>query len=240
MTARICIDLIKVNITAFFAVSCKKTAKKGYGVKKIFFTALAAISLATPAVAADDVFQSGDWMVRVRALGVLPDVSSSLSPIGGTVKINNTAVPEIDFTRFFTSNISAELIAAVTPHNLRVKSGSATGTDAGRAWLLPPTLTLQYHITQLCPYVIPYVGAGVNYTHFYDTTAGALGTVKYDDSFGGALQAGVDIPIKNNWYANLDVKKVYVSTKATFAPSGIRAKVDIDPWLVGVGIGYKF
>ena len=50
----------------------------------------------------------------------------------------------------------------------------------------------------------------------------------------------MDIPITGNWYANIDVKKVFISTTAKFSPSGIRADVDIDPWLVGVGVGYKF
>jgi outer membrane protein len=84
------------------------------------------------------------------------------------------------------------------------------------------------------------VGAGVNYTHFFNEDAGSLNSVKYDDSFGFALQAGVDIPIQDNWYFNIDVKKVYIDTTAKFSPSGVRADVDIDPWLVGVGIGYKF
>ena len=221
--------------------------------KKLALSIAAVISSAVPAFAApvaapkapissssDSPFKAGDLMVRVRALGVLPDESSNLTPIGGTVDVSDNVVPEVDFSYFFTSNISAELIAAITPHNVKVNSGAANGTDAGRAWLLPPTLTLQYHFTQLCPQAIPYVGAGVNYTHFFAANAGSLGSVKYDDSFGGALQAGVDIPIGHNWYANLDVKKVYITTNAKFSPSGINAHVNIDPWLVGVGVGYKF
>lgn len=208
--------------------------------KKTILTTLTLLALASPAMAEESPFKAGDWMLRARALNVRPDVGSSLNPIGGTVGINKTVVPELDLSYFATPNISLELIAAVTPHDVHVNSGAASGTDAGRAWLLPPTLTLQYHITQLTPYVIPYVGAGVNYTHFFNTSAGALGSVKYRDSFGGALQAGVDVPLKDNWYFNMDVKKVYIDTRADFAPSGIRANVDIDPWIVGVGIGYKF
>ena len=203
--------------------------------KKILFGALAAISLAQPAMAADNAdFKAGDWLLRARAVGVMPQESSSLS-IGGTVAIDNTVVPELDLSYFFTSNISAELIAAVTKHNV-VTSG---GVDAGHAWLLPPTLTLQYHVNQF-QQMKPYFGAGINYTHFFNANAGALTNVKYDDSVGAALQAGVDIPIKGNWYANVDVKKIFISTTAKFAPSGIRANVDIDPVLFGVGIGYKF
>lgn len=201
--------------------------------KKVLLSTAVLLMLSTPAFATDS-FKSGDFMIRARALGVVPDESGHVSN-GDTVSIDTSVVPEFDFSYFFTPNISAELIAAVTPHDVKTSSG----IDAGSAWLLPPTLTLQYHFTQ-CPKVIPYVGAGVNYTHFFNADAGALNSVKYEDSFGGALQAGMDIPIKDNWYANIDVKKAFISTTAKFSPSGVRADVDIDPWLVGVGVGYKF
>ena len=125
----------------------------------------------------------------------------------------------------------------MTRHN--VNATAAGGINAGSAWLLPPTLTLQYHFNQM-QQVKPYVGAGVNYTHFFNEDGGALHDVKYEDSFGGALQAGVDVPLGTNTYANLDVKKVFISTTAKFAPSGVKANVDLDPWLIGVGVGYKF
>jgi outer membrane protein len=144
-------------------------------------------------------------------------------------------VPELDASYFFTPNISAELIAAVSRH----KVSTDGGVDAGSAFLLPPTLTLQYHFTNLGK-IIPYIGAGVNYTHFFNEDAGALNDVKYDDSFGAALQAGADIPLQGNWFANVDVKKIFINTTAKFSPSGVRADVDLDPWFVGFGVGYKF
>lgn len=202
--------------------------------KKIVLGTLGALCASTSAFATDD-FKAGDWMVRARALGVIPQEGSTLSGATGRIKVDNSLVPEVDFSYFFTSNISAELIAAVTPHNI----ATSNGVDAGNSWLLPPTLTLQYHFNQL-ESIKPYVGAGVNYTHFFNNDAGALNAVEYNDSFGGALQAGVDIPIKEHWYVNFDVKKVYINTTAKFSPSGVRADVDIDPWLIGVGIGYKF
>jgi len=202
--------------------------------KKIVFAAAAALAAASPAVAADNNFKAGDVMIRARALNVMPDESSSMN-IADNVKLSNSLVPELDATYFFTPNIAAELIAAVSPHRVSTKGG----VDAGDVWLLPPTLTLQYHFNQFDS-VKPYVGAGVNYTHFFGANAGSLSDPKYDDSFGGALQAGADVPLGNNWYANLDVKKIYIDTTAKFSGGAVRADVDIDPWIVGVGLGYKF
>jgi outer membrane protein len=208
---------------------------------KTLLTSVALIALtAGSAFAAGDTkapssdFKAGDILIRARALGVVPDESSSMS-IADEVKLSNSYVPEIDATYFFTPNVAAEVIAAVTPHNV----STTGGVDAGDVWLLPPTVTLQYHFTQLKG-VKPYVGAGINYTHFYNADPGVLGDVKYSDSWGGALQAGADFPLGNNWYANVDVKKLYIDTTAKFSNDTIRADVDIDPWVIGMGVGYKF
>ncbi len=196
---------------------------------------VALLAFSNIAVAATETspFKQGDVLVRVRMLGVVPQEDSNAS-VGGSVNVNNSVTPEVDASYFFTPNISAELIAATTKHDLSHSSGA----DAGSAWLLPPTLTLQYHATYWHD-VLPYVGAGINYTHFYDTKGGALGSVSYTDSVGGALQAGADIPMGGNWYANVDVKKIFVSTTAKFS-SGVRANVDIDPLVMGVGVSYRF
>lgn len=196
--------------------------------------------LATAALAASASAEDGKWMIRARALGVIPQEDSSISPIGGKAAVDNSVVPELDFTYFFTENVAAELIAAITPHDVVAKGTSLGNVDVGNAWLLPPTLTLQYHFTGLPNGIKPYVGAGINYTHFYNEDAGALNTVDYKDSFGGALQVGVDIPVKDNWYVNLDVKKVFIDTKAKFNGGAVVADVDIDPLLIGAGVGYRF
>lgn len=186
------------------------------------------------AVTASNDFKAGDWMVRVRGLGVIPQESSNIN-IADKVKVDNTYVPEVDLTYFFTPNIAVEAIAATTKHEVTTKGGA----NAGSAWLLPPTVTLQYHVNEL-NWIKPYVGAGVNYTHFYDAKGGALGDATYSDSFGPALQAGFDVPLGGNWYANADVKKLWIHTTAKFAGGAVRSNVDIDPVLAGVGIGYKF
>lgn len=224
LTQNITLALLATTILAQPALAAPKAAKKP----------APAEASKSYSVANDSPFKAGDFMIRARAIGVIPQESSDMN-IAAKVKVDNSVVPELDFTYFFTSNIAVELIAAITPHDVK----TSTGVDAGSSWLLPPTLTLQYHFTQFAE-AKPYVGAGVNYTHFFNPDAGALNSVKYDDSFGAALQAGVDVPLHDNWYFNLDVKKVFINTTAKFSPSGIRADVDINPWIVGVGIGYKF
>ena len=209
--------------------------------KKLALYSILLLSTAHSAFAADG--NEGNWMIRARALGVVPSESSTVNvsgTVGGQAKVDNSVTPELDFTYFFTKNIAAELIAAVTKHDVKaVGSAAGANVNVGSAWLLPPTLTLQYHFTDWSV-AKPYIGAGVNYTHFYDEKPGVLSTVHYKDSFGGALQAGVDIPVKDHWYLNFDVKKVFIKTTANFNSGTVLADVNIDPWIVGVGIGYRF
>ena len=59
------------------------------------------------------------------------------------------------------------------------------------------------------------------------------------DSWGPALQAGVDIPVGKNLYLNFDVKKVYIKTDVSL--SGVnKGSFKVDPLLVGVGLGMRF
>lgn len=185
---------------------------------------------------------AGHFMIRARALGVLPQegVNITGAVTGSQIDIDNSVVPEFDFSYFLTNNIALELIAAVTPHNASTKTSSVGALDLGSVWLLPPTLTAQYHFTDLGAFK-PYVGAGVNYTVFFGEDEGASVTsAKYGNSFGPALQAGFDYKLDDHWAFNVDVKKIWINTDVKFNAGAIRADVDIDPVLIGVGFGYKF
>ena len=195
---------------------------------------LAAISIPINAQAAND----SPWMVRARGILVAPNESANITPIGGDVQIDNSFVPEVDVSYFFAKNWAVELIAAVTPHDV----SHTAGVDLGSAWLLPPTLTLQYHFDPDGAAIRPYVGAGINYTTFFSVDEPAGLNIDYGDSFGLALQAGFDIPFGKGWSVNVDVKKIYINTDVTILGLGpvVRADVDIDPVVFGVGVGYRY
>lgn len=194
------------------------------------------------------------WQVRVRGVGVVPDESAKIGIIGGDANISNTLIPELDFTYFFTKNISAELILGTTKHEVStigsdisaIGGPTSADIDLGSVYLLPPTLTLQYHF--LTEEVFrPYVGAGVNYTIFYNEKQGSVvKDIKYENSFGYAFQIGFDLMIDDTFFVNADVKKLFLKTDVTvdgsnLAPGlSIPADVDINPWLIGLGVGMKF
>ena len=185
-----------------------------------------------------------DLLFRARALDVRPQESSRITPIGGSIEASNTVVPEIDATYFLTDNIAFEVIAATTEHDMKANGTSSGNLNLGKVSLLPPTLTAQYHFMPKSSFS-PYLGAGVNYTWFYDATApgGTVYNVGYKDNFGTVLQAGFDYMIDRNWGINFDVKKLILrpgynaTVNNTIAVSGTAA---LDPWLIGAGVTYRF
>ena len=197
-------------------------------------------SLSTAPIAfAQDV--EDPWLIRLRMIDVIPDESADIDIIGGDAKISDQIVPELDISYFFTENVAAELILATNPHDVSVTGTSLGDVDLGDVTLLPPTLTLQYHFAPRASFR-PYVGAGVNYTMFYDNDPGDAVSVNYDNSFGFALQAGADIPVNDTYFFNVDVKKLFLSTDVTVdaGVATIGADVDINPWILGVGVGRRF
>lgn len=185
--------------------------------------------------------QAGDLLVRARGILVAPDVSSTVSVIGGDVDADNSVVPEVDFSYFFTDNIAAELILATTRHDMSDDNSAIGDVDLGEVWLLPPTLTLQYHFKNDSSFT-PYVGAGLNYTIFYgeDAPGGTVVAIDYENGIGYALQAGLDYGVGGNWVLNADLKKVFLNTDVKINGGAINADVDLDPWIFGVGFGYRF
>lgn len=200
--------------------------------------AAALMLAAAPAALAAAPYEAGDFLVRVRVVDAMPDIGSQVN-LGSQYHVTSSdfALPEVDFTYFLDPHWSLELIAGTSKHSLYLNKSVYLGS----AWLLPPTLTAQYHFDQLGPFK-PYVGAGINYSLFYDKrgTSG-LGKLKMTDQWGFALQAGADIPLTEDgrYFLNVDVKKIFVSTHASFTASAATANVDVNPWVFGAGVGVK-
>jgi outer membrane protein len=209
----------------------------------LLLTGLIAATLPAMAQSAKE----GDWLVRVRAVQIDTDHTSepipSLAVPGDAIQVSNKTIPEIDFTRFFSKNLAAELILTYPQkHNLNF-TGSAVGSfNAGTFKHLPPTLTLQWHFAPDADYR-PYLGVGLNYTRFSSVNLRVPGVTNLhveSNSVGGALQAGIDIKLGNAMFLNFDLKKVQIRTDV-FNDAGVKVShLRPDPVLFGVGLGYRF
>jgi|SRR5271166_2730488 len=206
--------------------------------------AAAAAMLATlalsPARADDD-----PWEVRLRAVYLDPanksDAISALSVPSDAIHINGKWLPDVDFEYYWTPNWSTELILTYPQSQTVTVSGTSIGTFKH----LPPVLTMKYDFLPNEDFQ-PYVGVGVNFTIISDVNLAVPGTTPIplklsSTSFGPALQAGFDYKLQDHWYLNADVKWFKLQSDVDVAASGAQVStVHVDPFLFGVGIGYRF
>jgi outer membrane protein len=178
-----------------------------------------------------NVFADADsWMVRVRAVHIGPQNSSS--PLAG-LAVSSKTIPEVDIGYFFTNNISAELVLTYPQRH----DVSLNGSKLGTLNELPPTLLAQYHFSPGSSFDL-YVGAGLNFTLFSSVNIPGFDVSK--SSTGGALQVGFDVPLINNMSLNVDLKKVYMKTDVSTTAGTYVSTLKIDPVLFGIGLGWKF
>jgi len=177
----------------------------------------------------------GDVLGRVRVISIEPQASSNGTLSAINTGVNNSMVPELDFTYMALDHVGIELILATSRHTVTSNIGKL-----GSVGVLPPTVLLQYHFN---PHgkIRPYVGAGLNYTLFYnsDLSAGSQPVSVGNHSFGGAVQAGVDVQVARNLFVNFDVKQLWMRTSATMGGQSL-GTLRINPLVVGVGLGMKF
>jgi outer membrane protein len=202
----------------------------------------AVMALGMGAGAAQAAEGEGPWLVRARVIGVLPDASVSVPAIPGAgVDISDRYVPELDISYFFAKNWAVETICCITPHDVTLKPTPTTTLDLGSTTLLPASFVLQYHFAPDATFQ-PYVGAGVNYTIFFNTKDGDVDKVSYDNSFGSVIQAGADYKLASGWRINFDVKKIFLETdvRVRIGTAVIPATATIDPLVIGIGFGKRF
>ncbi|WP_303828415.1 OmpW/AlkL family protein [Asticcacaulis taihuensis] len=207
-------------------------------------SALALVATAGVTHAADFTpKQKGTFIVAARVTTVAPDESGDIKTAAGVdsglnVDVNNSTVPTLGFTYFFTDHVAVEGILGTSKHQIKAV-GPSTDVEVHETWVLPPVVTLQYHFNPAGK-VSPYVGAGVNYMDWYGGKDQNGFKVRLKSGAGTALQAGVDVALQGPWSLNLDVKKVFYKTDAKINDGALVSKVKLDPVVASVGIAYRF
>ncbi|WP_278411936.1 OmpW/AlkL family protein [Stutzerimonas kunmingensis] len=226
--------------------------------RKTLFTASAlALALAAPFAQA---FEAGDIIVRAGAITVDPHEDSSdidhavLGDVAGSkATLDSNTQLGLNFAYMVTDKVGIELLAA-TPfsHDVGVKGmpGPYAGLNGklGSLKHLPPTLSVIYYPLEKTSAFQPYVGAGINYTWFFDTELSSSAEDKgfsgldMKDSWGLAAQVGMDYMLTDNIMLNAQLRYIDIDTTGTTYLAGDKVKVDVDvdPFVYMVGLGYKF
>lgn len=192
--------------------------------------------------------QEGDFIVRAGIASVVPnDSSDKILGSQSELAVNSNTQLGLTLGYMFTDNISFEVLAA-TPFSHKISTDLLGLGDIAETKHLPPTLMVQYYFGEANSTFRPYVGAGLNYTTFFDESFNGTGSsatltdLKLDDSWGLAANAGVDYMLNDSWFLNASVWYANIETTATYKYGGAAQSTDvkINPWVFMIAGGYKF
>ncbi|WP_194208446.1 outer membrane protein OmpW [Superficieibacter sp. 1612_C1] len=210
--------------------------------KKIALAAVILSSLSGGAWA----HEAGEFFIRAGSATVRPTEGSDnvLGSLGGFNVDNNTQMG-LTLTYMATDNVGVELLAA-TP--FRHKVGTGPTGDIATVHQLPPSLMAQWYFGDSSSKVRPYIGAGVNYTTFFDESFNdtgkdaGLSDLSLKDSWGAAGQVGLDYLINRDWLINMSVWYMDIDTEVKFKAGGVQQNVNtrLDPWVFMFSAGYRF
>jgi len=155
--------------------------------------ALVAAMAATFATGPVSAYEAGDFIARAGWAHLEPDDSADdFSNLPGTsVKVDSADTLGISFSYLVTDHIGVGLLG-VYPFTVDIegdKGALANDDKVADTKALPPTLTLQY-LFDTGPDFHPYIGAGINYTYFWDEST------KNNSTLGGS---SVDLRTAGAW-----------------------------------------
>lgn len=197
--------------------------------------------------------EKGDWIFRAGVGTVSPD-SPVYSDEDLAVQVDDGTSLTLMGTYMITENWAFDVLAAWPfNHDASLDVFGVGNVPLAEFDHLPPTFSFQYHFIPDGKFQ-PYVGLGLNYTTFFsiDIDSGlaealdAVGStidLDLDDSFGVAAQVGADIMMNDRWLFNVDVRYLSIETDATLSLDGVAEdpiKLDVNPWVYSLNIGYKF
>ena len=205
---------------------------------KVAKSALAAALAGGLLLGTAQAYEAGDWLLRGGIYGVFPKSDNLTLGPGAKLDVDDGYSFGFNITYMATPNIGIELLAAWPfSHDISL-SGAGT---VGETKHLPPTLSVQYHFMPTSN-IRPYAGLGLNFTTFFDTDAkGALRgqSLKLENSWGVAVQLGIDIDVAPNWFINADLRYIDIESDAKL--DGVKiGTVEIDPVVFGLNIGTRF
>ena len=184
-------------------------------------------------------------------------------------ELENSDTAEFKFDYLVNDNVSLGLILGVPPtFDIKGKGqllGGALNLDefskVGDVKVYSPVVTGKYTFGAVNNKLRPYVGAGFMYAHFSnfkldsavvsDTASKGISirNVKIDDAVAPVAFIGADYNITKNWFATASVSYVHLSTNAKLDVASNttgatlvtgRSKIEINPIVTYLGVGYRF
>jgi outer membrane protein len=154
------------------------------------------------------------------------------------IEVSDGAAVTFAATYMLDSHWGIEAFAALpVSHDIALSGQMPVGTIDQ----IPPTVSVQYYFYDPNGRVRAYVGAGLNYTVFFnERTRGALAgaDLSLDSSIGPSVQFGLDFDLSQAWLVALDARWFDIDSKARLDGASI-GRIELDPYAVGLFIGRR-
>jgi len=225
------------------------------------FTSVILSALAGTAHAENDnEFRLGAYLIHYNAQA--QDATGSgiaAIPPGDhlNLSVENVQTLYFAYVRHLSPHFDLELAAGIPPKTNTVGKGSPTfgsvpfagQTIATTRWF-SPTMVVNYKFLDPSSAFRPYLGLGINYTHFYnnastpagDAVGGGPTSVTLADSIGASGTVGVSYRVQKNWTLYGSYSQTHTRSAAVLTSSGASRSttVDFQPSAVVLSAGYSF
>jgi outer membrane protein len=208
---------------------------------EVLAVALALLFAAGAASAQDNIVKFGvtEYTTHTQTNGI----SGVGVPPGANADTGNATTVIFTYERLLTPNFGIELALGIPPRLQANATGSVAflGDDVLSAKIVAPTVFLNYHFGAPGDTWRPYVGAGINYTRFVSIQSKLSSTAEMSDSWGWAVQGGMEYVLNEQWslfgsVSALKVKSDLVASGATV----LQTTIDFRPVVYTIGAAYKF
>jgi outer membrane protein len=213
----------------------------------------------TGAASADDLLAND---VRIGSYSVFyhtsaEDLSGPYVPPGVNFRAENLETLYFGYIRWLTPDINLELAMGYPPLAKVKGSGPATlgsvpynGQVVSSARWIAPTLLVEYNFLSVNSPFRPFIGAGVNYTTFYDRDSTAVGNAasggptrtSLTASVGPAVTTGLSYRITDRWHLHSSYSWSRVKSNLTADTDGVirTSRISFGPQALVISIGYSF
>jgi outer membrane protein len=164
------------------------------------------------------------------------------APAGADAAVGDATTAIFVYERMVSPSFGIELVLGVPPKITSRGSGSVAFLgEALSARIVAPTLLFNYHFGQPGDALRPYLGAGINYTRFVDIKSPLASDVQMSDSYGLAVQAGIDYALDKRWGLFASVAALKVKSDLVAAGSTVlTTTIDFKPIVYSFGASYRF
>jgi len=200
--------------------------------------AIAATLAIAPAAFAQDASSDTAASKRFAVVGGYAHMkpkSDALDDAPGKTGFDGGGMPTLSGSWYVNDNFAVEVWGAADKSEQRVR---ANGANVGSIKQQPVAVSGQYHFGNAGQAIRPFVGLGYYESNISDEKINGQ-HIGMTSPKGAIASAGADFNINERWFTRADAR--YMKGDSDIKAGGVNAgEAQLDPWVVGVGVGARF